>query len=175
MKEQQEKKIVQMIHFVMGGDDYAVDIRNVREVINMCEITELPKTPEYVEGIINLRGEVIPIIDLRKKFGLLREQYTALTNIIVVEVAAKAIGVVVDSVSHVIRVEETAITAAPPMIGGLSGKYVSGVARLAERLIVVLDMEKVLTAREIIELEKLDFGDSEAVGTEQEVEDVVEK
>ena len=152
----QEQSIVQMINFVVAGDEYAVDIKKIREVINFREITQLPKAPDFVKGIINLRGDVIPVIDLREKFGLHHEEYSALTNIIIVEIAKKAIGVVVDSVSHVIRIPESEIAPSPPFVGGLSGKYVSGIAKLEERLIVVLDMEKILSAEEMIELDGFD-------------------
>ncbi|UCF97561.1 MAG: purine-binding chemotaxis protein CheW [Spirochaetaceae bacterium] len=151
----QDQKVVQMINFVVGGDEYAVDIQKVREVINLCEITQLPKAPSFIKGIINLRGEVIPVTDLREKFGLPHAEYTALTNIIIVEIARKAVGVVVDSVSHVIRVGDNAIAPPPPLIGGLAGKYVNGVAKLQDRMIVVLDMEKILSAEEMVELKEL--------------------
>ena len=150
------EQTLQMINFTVGGDEYAVEIQKVREVINFREITQLPKAPSFVKGIINLRGEVIPVIDLREKFGLTHDAYSPMTNVVIVEIGRKAVGVVVDSVRHVIRVAPSELAPSPPFIGGLSGRYVSGVAKLGERLVVVLDMEKILTAGELIELRSLD-------------------
>ena len=90
------EQTLQMINFTVGGDEYAVEIQKVREVINFREITQLPKAPSFVKGIINLRGEMIPVIDLREKFGLTHEAYSALTNLVIVEIGRKAVGVVVD-------------------------------------------------------------------------------
>ena len=124
-------------------------------MINFREITQLPKAPSFVKGIINLRGEVIPVIDLREKLGLAHEAYSALTNVIIVEIGRKAVGVVVDDVRHVIRLAPGEVAPSPPFIGGLSGKYVSGVAKIGERLVVVLDMERILSASEMIALRSL--------------------
>ncbi len=162
-----EGQRLQMINFTLGGDEYAVEIQKVREVINFRELTPLPKAPSFVKGIINLRGEVIPVIDLREKFGLAHEAYSALTNVVIVELGRKAVGVVVDEVRHVIRLPADNVAPAPPFIGGLSGRYVSGVAKLGERLIVVLDMEKILSASELIALRALP-GLREPVGAPEE-------
>jgi purine-binding chemotaxis protein CheW len=113
----------QLISFVVGGEDYGIDIQRVKEVIRIREITKLPKCPVFVKGVINLRGDVIPIIDLREKFGLPHEEYTDMTRVIVVEVDEKSIGMVVDSVSHVIRLSEDEIEPPPPLIGGLSSEF----------------------------------------------------
>jgi purine-binding chemotaxis protein CheW len=147
---------VQVINFQVGGDEYAVDIQSVREVTGLREITQLPNAPPFVKGVINLRGEVIPIIDLREKLGITQVEYDDLTNIIFVELEAKVIGVVVDRVSHVIRLSSADISPAPPLIGGLSGRFVTGVAKLEHGLVVILNMAKILTAEEVIELERLE-------------------
>jgi purine-binding chemotaxis protein CheW len=150
------EQTLQMINFTVRGDEYAVEIQKVREVINFRELTQLPKAPSFVKGIINLRGEVIPVIDLREKFGLTHEAYSPLTSVVIVEIGRKAVGVVVDSVRHVIRVAPGELAPSPPFVGGLSGRFVSGVAKLGERLIVVLDMDRILTADEMIELHSLE-------------------
>ncbi len=147
---------LQVINFQVGGDEYAVDIRSVREVTGLHEITQLPNAPPFVKGIINLRGEVIPVIDLREKFGIAQARYDDLTNIIFIELEGKVIGVVVDRVSHVIRLSSADISPPPPLIGGLSGRFVTGVAKLERGLVVILNMAKILTAEEIIELERLE-------------------
>jgi purine-binding chemotaxis protein CheW len=161
VKDGKEQQTLKMINFTVGGDEYAVEIQKVREVINFREITQLPKAPSFVKGIINLRGEMIPVIDLREKFGLKHEAYSALTNLVIVEIGRKAVGVVVDEVRHVIRVAPGDVAPSPPFIGGLSGRYVNGVAKLGERLVVVLDMDRILTADELIELRTLETASGE--------------
>jgi purine-binding chemotaxis protein CheW len=146
------EQTLQMINFTVRGDEYAVEIQKVREVINFRELTQLP-------------GEVIPVIDLREKFGLTHEAYSPLTSVVIVEIGRKAVGVVVDSVRHVIRVAPGELAPSPPFVGGLSGRFVSGVAKLGERLIVVLDMDRILTADEMIELHSLE---AEPVGKNDE-------
>jgi len=94
----------QLISFSMGNEDYGVDIQTVKEVIRFKAITRLPKAPDFVKGVINLRGDIIPIIDLRERFGMEQKEYTDMTRVIVVEVDGRSIGTVVDSVSHVIRI-----------------------------------------------------------------------
>ncbi len=150
-----QETTLQMINFMVGGEEYAVDIQKVREVIYMREITPLPRTLPFVKGIINLRGEVIPVIDLREKFGLDHDAYTSQTNVIIVETSGKCMGVVVDRVSHVIRLSSGELAPPPPLIGGLSGAYVLGVGKLQDRFVVVLDIEKILTTAEMIELVKM--------------------
>jgi purine-binding chemotaxis protein CheW len=151
-----------MINFTVGGDEYAVEIQKVREVIDFREITQLPKAPGFVKGIIKLRGEVIPVIDLRERFGIAQEGHSALTSVVIVEIGRKAVGLVVDNVRHVIRVAPSDLAPSPPFIGGLSGRYVNGVAKLGQRLIVVLDMDKILTTDELNELSSLKVGQREA-------------
>ncbi len=162
-----EEEMVQIINFTIGGDEYAVDIKAVREVINFHEITLVPKAPRFIKGIINLRGEVIPVIDLRERFGLEQTAYSALTNIIIVEIAKKPLGVVVDSVSHVLRLAQSEIASPPPLIGGLSGKYVVGVAKMKDRLIVILNMDRILSTDEVIELQDMDLLLSQSESPEQ--------
>ncbi|KPJ85200.1 MAG: chemotaxis protein CheW [Spirochaetes bacterium DG_61] len=146
----------QLISFVVGGEDYGIDIQRVKEVIRIREITKLPKCPVFVKGVINLRGDVIPIIDLREKFGLPHEEYTDMTRVIVVEVDEKSIGMVVDSVSHVIRLSEDEIEPPPPLIGGLSSEFIRGVGKLGENLIILLDIDSILTTEEKLELEQME-------------------
>ncbi len=174
-----EEETMQIINFTVGGDEYAMDIRAVREVINFHEITLVPKAPRFIKGIINLRGEVIPVIDLRERFGLEQTAYTAVTNIVIVELAKKPLGVVVDSVSHVLRLAQSEIASPPPLIGGLSGKYVTGVAKLRDRLIAILNMDRILSAEEVIELQDMDpllsQSESHEEDNEEEIEEEIEE
>ena len=142
----------QLISFSMGNEDYGVDIQTVKEVIRFKEITRLPKAPAFVKGVINLRGDVIPIIDLRERFVMEQKEYTDMTRVIVVEVDGRSIGTVVDSVSHVIRIEEGQIEPPPPCVGKVSEEYIMGVGKVEEKLIVLLNINSILTSEEKIEL-----------------------
>ena len=157
-KEQSEiiGPLDQLISFSIGDEDFGVDIQTVKEVIKYREITRLPKAPAFVKGIINLRGDVIPIIDLRERFGMDQKEYTNMTRIIVVEVEGRSIGTVVDSVSHVIRIESGQIEPPPLCVGKISAEYIRGIGKVGERLIVLLRISRILTAEEKLELEKVD-------------------
>jgi purine-binding chemotaxis protein CheW len=145
-----------MISFSVGGEEYGIDIRTVKEVIRVGSITPLPKAPSFVKGVINLRGDVIPIIDLRDKFGFEGKLSAETARIIVVEVGEKSIGMIVDSVSHVIHLTPDQIEAAPDWLGGFTREYLKGIARLDERLIVLLRIDNILTSDEKFELEKME-------------------
>ncbi len=134
----------QMIGFSVGEEEYGIDIHSVKEVIVAGQITSLPRAPSFVKGVINLRGDVIPIVDLRDKLGLGGKQADGRFRIIVVEVEGKSIGMIVDSVSRVFRMAADQIDEAPDWIGGLTREYLRGVARLGERLVILLRIERVL-------------------------------
>jgi len=144
--------IVQVVSFSVGEEDYGINIETVKEVIKVKSITQLPKTPSFVRGVINLRGDVIPIIDLREKFGLQQEDYTEMTRVIVVDIDDKSIGMVVDSVSNVINIAQNDIDPPPPLVSGLSEDYLKGVGKVGEELIILLNIDKILTAEEKIDL-----------------------
>ncbi len=153
----------QLISFSMGNEDYGVDIQTVKEVIRFKKITRLPKAPVFVKGVINLRGDIIPIIDLRERFGMEQKEYTDLTRVIVVEVDGRSIGTVVDSVSHVIRIEEGEIEPPPPCVGKISEEYIRGVGKVGEKLVVLLNINKILTTEEKIELDEMEKPKEEAI------------
>ena len=148
----------QLISFAISDEDYGVDIQTVKEVIRHREITRLPKAPAFVKGVINLRGDIIPIIDLRERFGMEQQEYTNMTRVIVVEVEGRSVGMVVDSVSHVIRIEEGQIEPPPPCVGKKSEEYIRGVGKVDEKLIVLLHITRILTAEEKVEIDKLVTG-----------------
>jgi purine-binding chemotaxis protein CheW len=153
----------QIISFAVGDEEFGVNIQKVKEVIRIREITKLPQSPDFVKGVINLRGDIIPVIALRDKFGLESGEYTDMTRVIVVEVDEKSIGMVVDSVSHVVRISSDQIDPPPPLVGGLAGEYISGVAKLDERLIILLNVERILSTEEKIELRKMEMPVAETV------------
>jgi purine-binding chemotaxis protein CheW len=139
----------QFISFSVGDEEYGLELLRVKEVIRVREITWLPKAPSFVKGIINLRGDVIPIIDLRDKFGLEAKENTAMTRVIVVEVEGRLMGMVVDSASQVVRIPADQIDPPPPVLGGLSQEFITGVGKLEDKLIILLNADAILTVDEI--------------------------
>lgn len=164
IESQLNEETDQIISFVVGRENFGVLIQEVKEVIRIREITRLPKAPDFVKGVINLRGDVIPVIDLREKFSMEVEDYTDMTRVIVVEVDGKSIGMVVDSVSHVLRLSRDQIDPAPPLVGGLAGEYIKGVGKLDEKLIILLNIERILSHEEKIELDQLQQEVAETAG-----------
>jgi purine-binding chemotaxis protein CheW len=146
----------QFISFSIGEEEYGLELLRVKEVIRIREITWLPKAPSFVKGIINLRGDVIPIIDLRDKFGLEAKEATAMTRVIVVEVEGRMIGMVVDSASQVVRIPADQIDPPPPMLGGFSQEFITGVGKLEDKLIILLNTDAILTMEEMNALSTID-------------------
>jgi purine-binding chemotaxis protein CheW len=122
----------------------------------MVTVTNVPRAPAFMEGVINLRGQLIPIIDLRTRFGMPRAEHTKNTRIVVTEVGTKRVGMVVDSVSEVLRLPLDAIEPAPDMISGVDTEYIRGVGKMNDRLIILLDLAKVVTNSERRDLEATD-------------------
>ena len=146
----------QFISFSIGEEEYGLELLRVKEVIRIREITWLPKAPSFVKGIINLRGDVIPIIDLRDKFGLEPRETTTMTRVIVVEIEGRLMGMVVDSASQVVRIPSDQIDPPPPMLGGFSREFITGVGKLEDKLVVLLNADAVLTLEERRALGSLD-------------------
>ncbi len=134
----------QLVVFDLADETYGVDIGSVREIIRIQEITKVPRTPDYVEGVINLRGKVIPVIDLRKKFGFEKAEVTKDTRIVVVDINGADIGVVVDAVTEVLRLSSDAVEPPTGVITTAESDYLLGIAKLESRLIILLDLQKAL-------------------------------
>jgi purine-binding chemotaxis protein CheW len=139
---QQDEK--QLVVFDLAKENYGVDIGAVREIIRMQEITKVPRTPEFVEGVINLRGKVIPVIDLRKRFALEVGELTKENRIVVVDIGGQDIGVVVDAVTEVLRISPESVEPPASVITSADSDYLLGIAKLQERLIILLDLQRVL-------------------------------
>ena len=152
----------QFISFSIGEEEYGLELLRVKEVIRIREITWLPKAPSFVKGIINLRGDVIPIIDLRDKFGLESREQTAQTRVIVVEVEGRLMGMVVDSASQVVRIPADQIDPPPPMLGGFSQEFITGVGKLDDKLIILLNTDAILTMDEMKALNTIDRATADA-------------
>lgn len=150
-------KLLQLVSFHLGDEEYAADILNIQGINRMVEVTKVPNTPDYVEGIINLRGKVIPLIDLRKRLDLPVGDYDKNTRFIVIELKNNVVGFIVDSVNEVLRIE-SGITEPPPQsVSNINTEFITSVAKLDDRLIILLDMDKILTEKEKEQLDKIDF------------------
>ena len=144
---------LQLVSFNIGSEEFGVDILKVQEINRMVEITRVPQAPHFVEGVINLRGKVIPIIDLRKRFGLDVREYDKNTRIVVVDINGTIMGMIVDAVSEVLRLPSNAIEPPPEIVTGVNAAYIKGVARLDDRLLIFLDLSKVIDATELATIE----------------------
>ncbi len=142
---------LQLVVFTLAKEEYGLPITKVQEINRMVPITTLPQTPSFVEGIINLRGKIIPVIDLRKRFQLPVSEHTDGTRIIIVDVEGQTVGIVVDAVNEVARLSSAQVEPAPPSFM-LEAKYIHGVGKLEDRLLILLDIDKVLTEQEAIAL-----------------------
>lgn len=147
--EESQAELIQLVSFNLDREEFGVCVLKVREIIRMSNVTRVPNTPYYVEGVINLRGKVIPIISLRKKFSLTEKEHDKQTRIIVMDVDGELMGFIVDSVSEVIRVSAGEIQPPPSVVnGGVDQEYLSGVINRADRLLVLLDLERVFSQAE---------------------------
>ncbi|MCF8120008.1 MAG: chemotaxis protein CheW [Deltaproteobacteria bacterium] len=154
MKEQEGKYLT----FSMADEEYGIGILKIKEIIGMMTITSVPRTPAFVKGVINLRGQVIPVVDLRLRFGMEEIDYTDRTCIIVVEIRGDAgavtIGIVVDSVSEVLNIKADEIEQTPTFGTRLNTDYILGMAKMEGSVKILLDIDKVLSAEEVAELDK---------------------
>ncbi len=141
------KEIIQLVTFRLGDEEFGVDILKVHEINRMMDITAVPNAPACIEGVINLRGKVIPVINLRRRFGLPQKAHDALTKIVVVDIGRSA-GIIVDSVREVLRIPSEIVEPPPLMATGIGSEYIRGVGKLKDRLIILLDIEKLLGASE---------------------------
>ncbi|VAW37476.1 Positive regulator of CheA protein activity (CheW) [hydrothermal vent metagenome] len=140
--------VLQLVTFSLGNEEFSVDILKVQEIIRLMELTRVPKAPEFIEGVINLRGKVIPVMDLRKRFSMPEAEDSSEARIIVVELHNATVGFRVDGVSEVLRLPADTVEPPPTMVCGVETEYIRGVGKLDDRLIILLDVEKVLTEDE---------------------------
>jgi purine-binding chemotaxis protein CheW len=138
----------QLISFAVGAEEYGLELAQVKEVIRMRQITWLPKAPASVKGVINLRGDVIPIVDLRERFGLSAQEQTATTRVIVVEVQGHMVGMVVDAANQVVRVPADQFDP-PPLITSEDKGIVTAVGKVDDRLVIMIDVDRILSTEEM--------------------------
>jgi purine-binding chemotaxis protein CheW len=146
-------EVVQIVSFHLGREEYGVDIAQVQEIIRLVDITHVPRAPRFIDGVINLRGQLIPIIDLRTRFDMPRVEPTKSTRIVVTEISDKRIGIVVDSVSEVVNIPIENVEQAPEIVAGVGTEYIRSVGKLGDRLVIMLDLTMVVSAQEKKQLE----------------------
>lgn len=159
--EEEQEKLMQLVGFKIGKEHFGVNILMVQEIIRMVPVTSVPNAPEFIEGVINLRGGIIPVIDLRKRLKLKLDQVDPIqsTRILIVNVENRVTGYVVDSVTRVMKIQTSSIEAPPDIVlAGLKSKYIIGVCEIDNRLLILLDFAHILFAKEVEDLET--FGGS---------------
>ena len=147
-QNKQDDGLLQLVTFSIGDEEFGVNILKVKEINRTMEITKVPRAPVFVEGVINLRGNVIPIIDLRRRFGLMPKPEDKDTRIIVIELSGIIVGFVVDAVSEVLRIPVGTVEPPPPVVAGVESDYISGVGKLKDRLLIMLDLDKILSSED---------------------------
>jgi len=135
---------VQLVIFKLGREEYGVSILQVQEIKRISDITRVPHTPDYIKGVINLRGSVLPVIDLKKRLNLAQQEVTEDTRIIIVKVEELSIGMVVDAVSEVMTINQENIDSPEVVAGSISANYLSGVGKLENRLLILLNLEEIV-------------------------------
>nr|WP_204518415.1 chemotaxis protein CheW [Brevibacillus fulvus] len=147
---------VKVIVFRLKDEEYGVEVEQVKSIEKFEHITRVPRTPAFVKGVVNLRGVVTPIIDLRKRFGLEETEYTEATRIIIVAVGELEVGLIVDAANDVIDIPVNAVEPPPEVVGGVEAAYLRGVAKLEKRLLILLNLDKVLNTDELKQLDSFE-------------------
>ena len=154
---------MKVIVFQLNHEEYGVDIMQVRSIEKMLPITRVPRAPGFVKGVINLRGVVTPVVDLRKRFSFSELEETEETRIIIVHVDGTEVGLIVDGASDVIDLNEEQIEPPSDLVGGVKAEYLQGVANLEDRLLIMLNLKKVLNPGEIAELREFEESENDVV------------
>ena len=138
----------QLVIFELAEEFFGIDIAAVEGIVKLQEIVKMPKSPDYVEGVTNLRGAVLPVIDLEKRFGIVPHERTRETRIVVVNMDNLKIGMIVGAVSEVLTIDDAIISPAPAIVTTINSRFISGIARIDTRLVILLDLNLVLTEGE---------------------------
>jgi purine-binding chemotaxis protein CheW len=145
----QENTLLQLVTFNIGEEEFGIDILKVQEIIRTMAITKVPNSPPHVEGVINLRGKVIPVINLRSRFDMEYRPHDNQTRIIVLEIHGMIVGFVVDGVSEVLRIQSNTVEPPPPVVAGVESEYIKGVGKLDDQLLILLDLDKLVSMEEL--------------------------
>ena len=144
VKREEDNELLQLVTFKLDVEEFGIDILRVQEIIRIMSITKVPNSPEFIEGVINLRGRVIPVINLRKRLLLPTIEKDNKTRVIVVELSDKTVGFIVDEVNEVLRIPKSITEPPPEMTAGIDSDYITSVGKLEDRLLILLDIEKLV-------------------------------
>ncbi len=151
----ESSELLELVNFRLNQEEFGIEILMVEEIMRMRQITKVPNSPDFVAGIVNIRGKIIPVVNLRSKMGMPEKEYDKGTRIIVVEVASKTTGFIVDSVTEVLRIPSNITEAPPEMVAGINSEYIKSVGKLEDRILILIDLEKVLSSAEKIQLQEV--------------------
>ena len=146
--KKESSELLQLVSFMIQNEEFAIDILFVQEINRMLQITKVPNAPAFVSGVVNLRGRVIPVIDLRTKLGIEVKKDDKNTRIVVVEVKEKTVGFIVDAVKEVLRIPASITEPPPELVTGINSEFIMAVGKLEDRLITLIDIEKILSNSE---------------------------
>ncbi len=144
---------IQIVCFKIGNEEYGIEILKVQEILKMPQITVLPKAAGFILGVMDLRGKILPIIDLSKRFGIEAIGNSESARAIVVKIKGRELALAIDSVSHVVKVDTNDIEPPPPIVKGISGKYIIGIAKVDDDFVVILDINQIFSPKELSALE----------------------
>jgi len=150
------ESLLQLVVFQLSGEEFGVEIMKVQEIIRIPEITQIPQSPDFVEGVINLRGKVIVVVNLDKRFNFTSKEVDDHSRIVVIEIGNSVLGMIVDSVNEVLRIPKSSVDPAPELTtSNVSRDYIKGVGKIDERLLILLDLAKVMTLEELEKISDL--------------------
>jgi len=152
---QSDGDLLQLVTFMVNSEEFAIPILSVQEINRMMQITRVPQSPAFIEGVINLRGKIIPVMDLRKRFGIDALEDSSEARIIVVEVATRVIGFTVDCVNEVLRIDSGIVESPPAMVSGIDSDYVEGVGKLEDRLLILLNLERLFSDEDLDQIDQV--------------------
>lgn len=146
---EEANEVNQQVTFSLGKEEYGIEITKVQEIIGYQGFTRVPNVPDFIKGVINLRGTVVPVVDLRKKFEMEEKEYTKFTVIIILEALERIMGIIVDAISDVVSLTEQDIQDAPSFTVNVRTDFIKGMGKKGEKLIILLDMDKILSQEEL--------------------------
>jgi purine-binding chemotaxis protein CheW len=139
----------EFLTFLLGGEEYGIEILKVQEIRGYDTVTQIANTPVFIKGVINLRGHIVPIVDLRIKFNLGTVEYNELTVVIILNLQKRITGIVVDSVSEVVALSQAQISAVPELVSNIDTKYILGLAAVQEHMLILVDIERLISSEEM--------------------------
>jgi len=154
--EEEDSQEGKYLTFPIGNEEFGIEIRSVREIIGIQKITDVPEMPHYVKGVINLRGKIIPVMDIRLKFGMQEREYDERTTIIVVQINEIDVGLIVDNVSEVLDIAHSNIEPPSKITGGSDNLYVKAFGKVAEKVIIILDTQRLLFGELLEQMKEMD-------------------